>query len=267
MKGREIQKVNSFLSLALICRENIAIIAIMPAMLVNVKLLDQLLLELFASIEDQAKPITHFAKEKMRLRKDLAFLLSDISGIFRSYVLSIDEGWLKKDFPYGYSELFRMSGMDLISHGLNLITFLNDNFDCFRNFGFKKDKFDKLKTLHKKFCDVSPKPHVNRCYRKTQTKLMPERISKIESLIKEQMEPLLSGFTEFPEFCKTFKSARKQIKHGRPKEVLKNKIKKYRSAPALPKTRKSSKHFMQVKPLVMTENFLPENIQESNSGS
>ena len=46
MKAREIQKVNSFFTTALVCREHIAIIAMMPAMLENVKKLDKMLLEL-----------------------------------------------------------------------------------------------------------------------------------------------------------------------------------------------------------------------------
>jgi hypothetical protein len=81
------------------------------------------------------------------------------------------------------------------------------------------------------------------------------------------MDTLLHSFMQYREFHKAFKAARKQIKYGRPKEVLKKKIKKYRSAPALPRTRKSSKPLLQLKPLVMPENLLPENIQESNSGS
>jgi hypothetical protein len=254
MKAREIKKVNSFFTTALICREYIAIIAMMPAMMENVKKLDKLLLELQSSIEIQALPITHHAKEKMRLREEIAVLMDKISGIIRAYALSVGNAVIEGEFSQTYSQLFRHRALDLSVHCRHMIKFLDHNLLCFRNFGLKKDHLDQLKKLHKNFGEISPRGHRN--IRTTQTtKLIPKTIAAIDRFIKEQMLPLIAAFEEFPAFSKAFCLSRKQIKYGRPKEVLKNKIKKYRSASALPRTRKSSKPVLQLK---MVERELPE---------
>ena len=254
MKAREIKKVNSFFTTALVCREYIAIVAMMPAMMENVKKLDKLLLELQSSIEKQALPISHYAKEKMRLRKEIAVLMDKISGIIRSYALSVGNLVVEGNFSQTYSQLFRHSALVLSAHCLYMIKFLDDNILCFRNFGLKKDHLDQLKMLHKNFNGISPRLYRNSRMVET-TIFIPKRITEIDSFIKEQMLTLLPCFEEFPAFSKAFRLSRKQIKYGRPKEVLKNKIKKYHSAPALPRTRKSSKPVLQLK---IVERELPE---------
>jgi hypothetical protein len=264
MKARQIQKINSYLALIQVCRENIAIIAMIPAMMRCLKQFDELLKEILLAAENQALPTKHHADLKLKNRIAMSEYTAELASVIRAYALTIPRLDIAKTFEFCQSDLIRMRQQNCLFSCMYVHKFLLENLDCFQDFGIRKKEVDQLEKLVKNYSDIFILPRMAKNKRISATNLLAEKIKKADALHNDQMESLLPSFRQFPEFCKSFKAARKQIKYGRPKEVLKKKIKKYRSAPALPRTRKSSKPVLQLKQLVMPENFLPENIQKSN---
>lgn len=258
MTARQVQKLNSYLSISLTCREHIAIIAMIPAMLRNVKEYDLLLSAILKYAEKQAVPITHHARQKLLLKIQIAKILSLFANIVRSYAMEGDKGVVLYNYKYTYSEFCRMKQSDFLFNCGGSINFLKLNIDCFRDYGMKKSSLDQLIQLYEQYDKIFMVPRVSKNSRITSTRLLADQMEKIDYFLKDRLDTLLYSFTQYPEFRKAFKAARKQIKYGRPKEVLKKKIKKYRSAPALPRTRKSSKPVLQLKQVEMPEGLVSE---------
>jgi hypothetical protein len=258
MTARQIQKLNSYLSISLTCREHIAIVAMIPAMMRNVKEYDLLLSAILKYAEKQAVPITHHARQKLLLKIQIAKILSLFANIVRSYAMEGNKGVVLYDYKYTYSEFCRMKQTDFLFKCAYSIDFLKININCFRDYGMKKSSLDQLIQLYEQYDKIFSLPRVSKASRITSTSMLADEIEKIDHFLKHRVDTLLHSFTQYREFHKAFKAARKQIKYGRPKEILKNKIKKYRAAPALPRTRKSTKPVRQLKPLVMPENSMPD---------
>src|ERR1041384_4099225 len=141
----------------------------------------------------------------MRVREEIAVLMDKISGIIRSYAISVNNIQAKMQFSKTYSQLFREHTLFLSGDCSIMIDFLDKNFPCFRDFGLKKSSLDELKKLHKNFSELSQKPRTARDTRQVNTQFIPQYITKIENLIKDQMLTLLPAYEQFPEFCKAFR--------------------------------------------------------------
>ncbi|MEO5571288.1 MAG: hypothetical protein ABIT08_00395 [Bacteroidia bacterium] len=253
MKARQIQKINSYLTLIQICRENIAIIAMIPAMMRCLKQFDALLKEILLAAEKQALPTKHHADKKLENRIAMTEFAAELASVIRAYALTIPRLDIAAPFDFCQSDLTRVRQYNCLFRCMYVHKFLVENLDCFQDFGIRKKEVDHLEKLIKNYNDVFILPRSAKIERMSATSLLAEKIEQTDKLLNDQMSSLLPSFRQFPAFCKSFKAARKQIKYGRPKEVLKKKIKKYRAAPVLPRTRKSSKPVVQLKPLMMPE--------------
>jgi hypothetical protein len=263
MYGRQIQKVNMLLTVAQLCRENIAILAMVPAMMHNAQTLDKIVKTILDYVNQQAEPIKPITEKKQQNHKQLCKQTAQILGIICSYSKAMNDLVLFHKAKNTYSKLFRLHQGHLRSICNHYINFIEQNLHCFRDFGLTKQMLNEFKRQKQEFDTLYSMPRIAKVKRIISTEMLAEKIKEANFLVKEQMDTLIPALRQFPEFCLQYKAARRHIKYGRPKETLKNKINKYKEAPALPAIRKSKKIRTYLKPLMETVDQLNKLSSES----
>ena len=235
MNARQLKKFNMMLTVLHVCKDNIAIISMVPAMVKALDEFDNSIKEIVELLIWQQKPITVHAKMKKEVRHQLAEHLCKLMPLARSYASIYKNPVLYHQMDYTYSDLYRLAAIRLEGKAGAICNCMRDNLDALKEVNIKKEHVITLQKLINRFRELGPEPRVAQSNRISATKCLKDKINETDLILKDSLDGLLPALIEYPHFTKTYFRARRLISYGRPKQVLKNKIKQFQSAPEIPK--------------------------------
>lgn len=236
-----------------VCKENIAIVSMLPAMVKTMNDLEVIIKNIMELINKQQTPITIHAKANREVRFQLCSHLIKLLPPVRSLAHLQNNSVLFAQVDYTFSDLFRSKSHQLVATAGAISLSLEANPGFLKEVNIKKEQLLTLRNLVSRFDELAVAPHVALNSRIAATKGLSDKLKTADTIIKEQLDGLLLALNQYPHFHKTYFRARRQITYGRPKQVLKNKIKQYHAAPEIP--RKYLKHASKFKliPIIISE--------------
>lgn len=238
MKGRQIIRLHSFLRTGIVLRENISIVSTIPGTLKSIKEFDTLLIDVLGYMYKQAEPLKHFAEEKKAARKRMIEKAVQLGGMGSVYAFEQADFVNIAQLSLSYSKIHKSWDNIADAHCSNIYNILVELLPELKEYGIRKKEVEELRILIDNFKKIKPTPGVFINGRKTCTELLEKRMHTTTEILNKRIDKIMPFFMQYPNFCDAYALSRKQLSFAKAKRELDRMIKKYYTAPKLPKDRR-----------------------------
>jgi len=168
---------------------------------------------------------TKTAGNKNLARTELINIALKTSSIVKVYAFVIKNENLNNFIAnISMSSLGLMRNKELLIFCKNLLDNISSITTELADYGFTKEMKAELKTEIKDYEKLMTQPRQLISERKTTNELIEDNIDKIQSLLSNQIDPMMELFTEDKEFYLSYKSARMIVDPASRKKTEENEI-------------------------------------------
>lgn len=161
------------------------------------------------ALQTQVIPTKGTTLDKLAAKQQLAVNCEVVSNLIHSYASQQEDNNLAQQMNYPLSVLEKMRDSVLVETADNIIAAATDNLPNMADFGLTNTTISNLTTKRNTFNTHYTKPRLAIVNRKTQTDQFNKLYKKVDNILKNRLDNLLSQFSiTNPNFYKDYLNAR-----------------------------------------------------------
>lgn len=225
MNSKNEARLNMLRAVAKHCNDNPVIVATVPAFQTASTALNTTISSILSAVQMESQVITGITISKSENRKALCQQAADIAASVFAYAASVNDNPLKQQANYSFSDLTRIKDDLLAPVCTNIRDAASANLAVLAPFGITAALLTSFTSAINNFTASVPAPRNAVSQRKAQAEEIKKMMKDADTILKEQMDKLISNFkSSNPQFVTAYKSNRVIIDPGKGGTLIKGKV-------------------------------------------